>query len=54
MPLYPLPALVFLLITGWTVIYSAAQFPIQAFSVIAFLLIGYPLFAKWQRIQETS
>ncbi|MEL0088146.1 MAG: amino acid permease, partial [Halieaceae bacterium] len=54
MPLYPLPAVVFLLITGWTVIYSAAQFPLQALAVITLLLIGYPLFSKWQQIQKTS
>ena len=54
MPLYPLPALVFLLITGWTVIYSAAQFPLQAICVITLLMIGYPLFSKWQRFQERT
>ena len=54
MPLYPLPAVVFLLITGWTVIYSAAQFPLQALAVITLLMIGYPLFSRWQRIQKTS
>jgi len=54
MPLYPLPAVVFLLITGWTVIYSAAQFPLQALAVITLLMIGYPLFSKWQRLQQIS
>ena len=54
MPLYPLPAVVFLLITGWTVIYSAAQFPLQALAVITLLMIGYPLFSKWQRFQQIS
>ncbi|EEB78001.1 Amino acid permease superfamily protein [marine gamma proteobacterium HTCC2148] len=46
MPLYPLPALLFLAITGWTLIYSASQFPLQVLVVLLALVFGLGLF-KW-------
>jgi len=49
MPLYPLPALIFLLITGWTVIYTAVQFPVQVVAVVSLLVLGYPLFSRLSR-----
>ena len=46
MPLYPLPALLFLAITGWTLVYSASQFPLQVLVVLLALVFGLGLF-KW-------
>ena len=48
MPLYPLPALVFLGVTGWTVLYSALAFPNQVLAVAVALLLGVPLY-RWAR-----
>ena len=49
MPLYPLPAIVFLMITGWTVVYTALQYPIGLLAAAALLLAGYPLFKRLRR-----
>lgn len=48
MPLYPWPALVFLGVTGWTVLYSALAFPNQVLAVGVALLLGVPLY-RWAR-----
>ena len=48
MPLYPWPALVFLGVTGWTVLYSALAFPNQVLAVAVALLLGVPLY-RWAR-----
>ena len=42
MPWYPLPALIFLAITGWTVLYTAIQYPIQLLVTAAVIALGYP------------
>jgi len=44
MPWYPLPAIVFLLITGWTLVYTGMQFPLQVMLATAIIALGYPLF----------
>ena len=46
MPLYPLPVIVFLVITGWTVIYTAIQYPTQLAITLGLIAVGYPLF-RW-------
>ena len=48
MPLYPLPALLFLGITGWTLIYSAVSFPTQVGVFAIALIAGWPLY-RWTR-----
>ena len=48
MPLYPWPALIFLGVTGWTVLYSALAFPNQVLAVAMALLLGVPLY-RWAR-----
>jgi APA family basic amino acid/polyamine antiporter len=48
MPLYPWPALVFLAITGWTVLYSALAFPSQLIAGMVALVLGIPLY-RWAR-----
>jgi APA family basic amino acid/polyamine antiporter len=49
MPLYPVPAIVFLIITGWTVIYTAVQYPIGLLAAAVLLVTGYPLFKRLRR-----
>jgi APA family basic amino acid/polyamine antiporter len=51
MPWYPLPALIFLAITGWTVLYTAIQYPIQLLITAAVIAVGYPFF---QRIRSAQ
>ncbi len=46
MPFYPLPAIIFLGITGWTVIYSAFSFPTQVGVFVIALIGGWPLY-RW-------
>jgi APA family basic amino acid/polyamine antiporter len=46
MPFYPLPAIIFLGITGWTVIYSAFSFPTQVGVFLIALIGGWPLY-RW-------
>lgn len=48
-PFYPLPALIFLSITGWTVLYTAVQYPLQLAITVGLVAIGYPLFRLMQR-----
>lgn len=49
MPWYPLPAIVFLAVTGWTVIYTALQFPLQLIVTAMIVTVGYPLFQYCRR-----
>ncbi len=51
MPWYPLPALIFLAITGWTVLYTAIQYPIQLLVTAAVIALGYPLFQRIRSVQ---
>ncbi|HCG95806.1 MAG TPA: amino acid permease [Halieaceae bacterium] len=51
MPWYPLPALIFLAITGWTVLYTAIQYPVQLLVTAAVIAVGYPFF---QRIRSAQ
>jgi len=51
MPWYPLPALIFLAITGWTVLYTAIQYPVQLLITAAVIAVGYPFF---QRIRSAQ
>jgi len=51
MPWYPLPALIFLAITGWTVLYTAIQYPVQLVVTAAVIALGYPFF---QRIRSAQ
>jgi len=51
MPWYPLPALIFLAITGWTVLYTAIQYPVQLLVTAAVIVLGYPFF---QRIRSAQ
>ena len=46
MPWYPLPALIFLAITGWTVLYTAMQYPVQLLVTAAVIAVGYPFFQR--------
>ena len=46
MPWYPLPALIFLAITGWTVLYTAIQYPFQLLVTAAVIAVGYPFFQR--------
>ena len=46
MPWYPLPALIFLAITGWTVLYTAIQYPVQLLVTAAVIALGYPFFQR--------
>ena len=48
-PFYPLPAIIFLSITGWTVLYTAVQYPLQLALTVGLVAIGYPLFRLLQR-----
>ena len=48
MPLFPLPAIIFLAITGWTLIYSAFSFPTQLGVFLVALCLGWPLY-RWAR-----
>lgn len=49
MPFYPLPAVIFLGITGWTVVYSAFSFPTQVGVFVMALIGGWPLYRWAQR-----
>ena len=51
MPWYPLPALIFLAITGWTVLYTAIQYPVQLLVTAAVIAVGYTFF---QRIRSAQ
>ena len=51
MPWYPLPALIFLAITGWTVLYTAIQYPVQLLVTAVAIAVGYPFF---QRIRSAQ
>lgn len=51
MPWYPLPALIFLAITGWTVLYTAIQYPVQLLVTAAVIALGYPLFQRIRSVQ---
>lgn len=52
MPLYPIPAVIFLIITGWTVLYTAVQYPLQLGTAVGLIALGYPLFRLLQgRVQ---
>ena len=46
MPWYPVPALIFLAITGWTVLYTAIQYPLQLLATALLITLGYPLFQR--------
>ena len=46
MPCYPLPALIFLAITGWTVLYTATQYYGQLLVTAAIIAVGYPFFQR--------
>lgn len=48
MPLFPLPAVIFLGITGWTLLYSAFSFPAQVGVFAVALMAGWPLY-RWAR-----
>ena len=48
-PCYPLPAIIFLGITGWTVLYTAFQYPLQLAMTISLIAVGYPLFRLLER-----
>lgn len=48
MPLYPLPAILFLLITGWTLAYTAMQFPSQVLLALLVMGVGYPIFVLFK------
>jgi APA family basic amino acid/polyamine antiporter len=48
-PFYPLPAIIFLTITGWTVLYTAVQYPIQLALTLALIALGYPFFRLLER-----
>ena len=48
-PFYPLPAIIFLTITGWTVFYTAFQYPIQLALTLALIALGYPFFRLLER-----
>jgi hypothetical protein len=43
------PAIVFLIITGWTVVYTAVQYPIGLLAAAILLVTGYPLFKRLRR-----
>lgn len=43
-PFYPLPVIIFLVITGWTVLYTAVQYPIQLAVTMGLIAVGYPVF----------
>jgi APA family basic amino acid/polyamine antiporter len=45
-PWYPIPALAFLVITGWTVLYTAVQYPAQLLVGAIFLVLGFPIFQR--------
>ena len=51
MPWYPLPALIFLAITGWTVLYTAIQYPVQLLVTAAVIALGYPFFQRIRSVQ---
>ena len=48
MPWYPFPALIFLSITGWTVLYTAIQYPQQLLVTTVIIVLGYPLFLRFR------
>ena len=48
-PFYPLPAIIFLTITGWTVLYTAVQYPIQLALTLTLIALGYPFFRLLER-----
>ena len=48
-PFYPLPAIIFLGITGWTVLYTAVQYPLQLAITLGLIVVGYPLFRLLER-----
>ena len=48
-PFYPLPAIIFLSITGWTVLYTAVQYPFQLAITLGLIVAGYPLFRLLER-----
>ncbi|MYD42471.1 MAG: amino acid permease [Gammaproteobacteria bacterium] len=45
MPLYPLPAVVFLSVMGWTIIYATAERVIEGLLSIAMIALGFMLYA---------
>jgi len=49
MPWYPLPAIVFLSITGWTLAYSAIQFPQQLALVLIIVALAFPFHCRLTR-----
>ena len=48
MPWYPLPALIFLTITGWTVLYTAIQYPVQLIVTAIVVALGYPFYQRFR------
>ena len=46
--LYPLPPLIFLAITGWTLLYIVLQLPIEAMICVGIVVSG-ALFYLWSR-----
>jgi APA family basic amino acid/polyamine antiporter len=48
-PFYPVPAIIFLCITGWTVLYTAVQYPLQLAITLGLITAGYPLFRLLER-----
>jgi len=51
MPWYPLPALIFLAITGWTVFYTVIQYPVQLLVTAVVIALGYPFFERIRSVQ---
>lgn len=45
-PFFPLPALIFLGITGWTVVYSVQEYPTQLLLLVLVSIIGFPLYKR--------
>ena len=50
MPWYPVPALIFLAITGWTVLYTAVQYPVQLLVTATVIALGYPFFQRFRSV----
>ena len=49
-PLFPLPAIIFMGITGWTLVYTTLQYPIQIL-VLAFVgLVGFPVYKRFSLV----
>ena len=49
MPLYPLPAIVFLFITGWALVFAAMEFPVGLLVVLAILALAFPFHRQLSR-----